>query len=417
MRRENPPDEFESLMRRNVGVYYVYSAIREAHIWVFFVVWVVFLRDVRGLSLAQIGIIDASFWVSMALAEVPTGVVADRIGRKASLLIGALLEIVGLLVFVLSGRFIELLTANVIMGVAFTFHSGAGTALLYESLQAIGDAQTYTTVAGRVRAISQTATIVAGLAGSAIVAVGLIYPFVVGCGLAVLTFLVILLIREPPQEGKETEAIDTETEPHSSYGSIVTGAMRLLRSERVALAVLIYMAVAGAISYLVMLFIQPLVANIVSSSSIVAIAVVTINAGGIGGSLLAGKVMVDERGRLILLLAPVIVGVLMFIVWSGNMLALVLIPCVVTAFLFSLIMPELASLLNRRTPRAIRATVFSIQSVVMTALLAIATPTAGRVVDLLGPSFAFVCIGALAIGYSIYHLRRFSHDYAMGLNT
>ena len=53
-------------------------------------IWVVFLQR-KGLSLSQVGLLEAFAWILTAALEVPTGGIADRWGRRASIAIGTFL--------------------------------------------------------------------------------------------------------------------------------------------------------------------------------------------------------------------------------------------------------------------------------------------------------------------------------------
>ena len=71
--------------------------------WLGEAIWVVYLVETRGLTIGQILLFDAVFFSSLLLSEVPTGVVADRYGRRISMLSGSLLISVGFIVFALAG--------------------------------------------------------------------------------------------------------------------------------------------------------------------------------------------------------------------------------------------------------------------------------------------------------------------------
>ncbi len=72
------------------------------------------------------------------LFEVPTGAVADFLGRKTSLALGALLG--GIAAFLYTSRplLAVFVVAEAVFALAFTFQSGADEALAYDSLKAIG---------------------------------------------------------------------------------------------------------------------------------------------------------------------------------------------------------------------------------------------------------------------------------------
>ena len=72
---------------RNLPKYYLFVLISELQLW--FPIWVAFLILKRELSLTEIAVIDAPFWLLVVFAEVPTGAVADRWERSTSLWLGA----------------------------------------------------------------------------------------------------------------------------------------------------------------------------------------------------------------------------------------------------------------------------------------------------------------------------------------
>ena len=53
----------------------------------------------RGLSLTQITLLDTPFFLLIVLAEVPTGAIADRFGRRSSLMLGSALFAVAVFIF------------------------------------------------------------------------------------------------------------------------------------------------------------------------------------------------------------------------------------------------------------------------------------------------------------------------------
>src|SRR6266566_8491130 len=81
----------------NIPRYFVYTALKGFGFGLFVAIWVIYLQQQRGLSLSQAALIDVTFFVAAALAEIPTGIVADRFGRKTSMTVGATLITVGLL--------------------------------------------------------------------------------------------------------------------------------------------------------------------------------------------------------------------------------------------------------------------------------------------------------------------------------
>src|SRR5216117_2621435 len=75
-----------SAYRGNIWRLFAVQALLMFILWV--PIWVVFLQR-KGLNLTEIGLLEAGAWVLTAVLEVPTGAIADRWGRKASMSIGA----------------------------------------------------------------------------------------------------------------------------------------------------------------------------------------------------------------------------------------------------------------------------------------------------------------------------------------
>ena len=95
-----------------------------------------YLRDERGLSLAQITLLEVPLFLLIVLIEVPTGAIADRFGRKVSLMLASAILALAMFVYGIATSYPLILVSNLAWGLAFTFRSGADTALLYDSLQA-----------------------------------------------------------------------------------------------------------------------------------------------------------------------------------------------------------------------------------------------------------------------------------------
>src|SRR3954452_25264671 len=73
----------------NIPKFYLYTILKGLNFGLLTATWVIYLQRQHGLNMTQVTLVDVSFWLASTLGEVPTGVVADSYGRKASLAIGA----------------------------------------------------------------------------------------------------------------------------------------------------------------------------------------------------------------------------------------------------------------------------------------------------------------------------------------
>ncbi len=128
----------------------------------------IFLLD-AGLSNLEAFAANAFFTAGMVLFEVPTGIVADTIGRRVSYLLGTLTLTASTFLYVLLWQIEAPLwqwaVASMLLGLGFTFFSGAVEAWLVDALTATGFTGELETVFGRGQIVSGAAMLTGSVAG------------------------------------------------------------------------------------------------------------------------------------------------------------------------------------------------------------------------------------------------------------
>jgi MFS family permease len=157
-----------------------------------------FWKDQIGMSLTDIMILQAMFGLSVVLFQFPSGYFADRVGYRASLLVGGALLMVGWLVYTRGASFWAIAVAETVLGAASAFMSGADRALLWVSLETAGRRGQYTRWDGAARAVSQTAEAMSAAAGGWLYAMGPRWPFWLQVPSAALAFVIAAMLRETP---------------------------------------------------------------------------------------------------------------------------------------------------------------------------------------------------------------------------
>ena len=94
------------------------------------------MTDVRGLTATQYGLMQLVYYWVVMLAEVPSGVFADRFGRRTTLALGAAVNGIGCWVFAISHDLTTFAIGEVLFALGTAAISGADSALLYDSLAA-----------------------------------------------------------------------------------------------------------------------------------------------------------------------------------------------------------------------------------------------------------------------------------------
>jgi MFS family permease len=130
---------------RNVPVYIVTEILASL---IFHVpVWVAF--ELQYISLGQLAVIEAIMQGAQLLSELPTGAIADLLGKKISVIIGRGIGIVGLVLYASSHTFMGFVIYAIIAGFGDSFVSGAKDALMYDSLKESGKESEYAKLSAR----------------------------------------------------------------------------------------------------------------------------------------------------------------------------------------------------------------------------------------------------------------------------
>ena len=103
--------------------------------WLSSVVTFFYLK--RDLNYAEILTLSAVLSLTVLLFEIPTGIIADKYGRKISLVFSSIFFMFSMSIYLLAHNFWLFGLAFVLLGIGITFGSGATEALIYDSLKKV----------------------------------------------------------------------------------------------------------------------------------------------------------------------------------------------------------------------------------------------------------------------------------------
>ena len=183
-----------------------------------------FLLD-AGLSNAEAFAANAFFAVGQVIFEVPTGVVADTRGRRFSFILGAATLLVSTLLYLwmwqIEAPFVGWALASALLGLGFTFFSGATEAWLVDALTATGYRGDLETVFGRAQVVGGGAMLVGSVAGGVIAQLtDLGVPYIVRASLLGVTVVVAWLFMRDIGFTPERDA-----SPIRAVRTVVAGAV------------------------------------------------------------------------------------------------------------------------------------------------------------------------------------------------
>lgn len=313
----------------------------------------------RGMTIQMVVYAEIIYALTIVLLEVPTGMMADRWGRKRMMVASALLGCSEFVILLFATEFWHFAVVVFLAGIGRSASSGSENALLYDTLQLQGKASSFEKQLGRLNACDLAAAILAALSGSWLAArFDLELNYWLSFGSALIALMLSMLLVEPKAaEGGEGAAAGDKI-PFKRY---VTESLRFFRQNPdVRLVVLSGMVTGTAMVYLYefwQLYANRLEVPVVFFGAL-STAIMLLQ---LPGSLLA-HALAERIGRRTLLIGITAVFVIGFAYAAISRdvagMAAMLVVC-----LFSGVMePVVSGYLHHRTGSATRATIDSFQS-------------------------------------------------------
>jgi MFS family permease len=352
-----------------------------------------FLLD-AGLSNAGAFAANAFFTAGMVMFEVPTGVLADTWGRRSSYLLGAATLLVTTLVYLAMWRIQAPLwgwaVASILVGLGFTFFSGATEAWLVDALTATGAKDQLEAVLARGQVVDGAAMLTGSVVGGFVAqATNLGVPYIIRSALLGLTLIAaFLLMRDigfTPSRGK-----GPVRELRRVLGASLDAGWRNPPVRWLMLSGLL----SGGVGMFAFYAMQPYLLELYGDPR--AFGVAGVAAAVIAGTemlagLVAPRVRNGFRRRTHALIVTSLVAVAALSLlgltpsfWSA------IVMLVLWGLAFSVTVPFRQAYLNGIIPAQQRATVLSFDNLMSSAGGMLAQPMLGRVADVRGYAASYV---------------------------
>jgi MFS family permease len=337
-----------------------------------------------GFTTEQAFRLKALYSVAIVLFEIPSGYLADVLGRKTTLVAGAILGTLGFVIYATTASFAWFVVAELTLGVGQSLVSGADSAMLYDSLKAQKRQNQYTRFEGINTSVGNFAEALGAILGGALAEFSLRVPFI---GQSFIAFMAI-------------PAALTLVEPERLQKRIKTGFGDVLKIVHYALVVnrdlrwgLVYSSLIGTAT-LTMAWVYQLALHDFGFSEFY------IGATATGLNLLVGlvtlmawKIERDLPPRMLIpLITIVITGGFVAGGLAGGWVPFILVLVVFYAAR-GIATPVLKNIVNVMAPSDIRATILSIRSLIIRAIFAIVAPFFGWTADLLTLGQALIITG------------------------
>ncbi|MFX0116075.1 MAG: MFS transporter [Candidatus Hodarchaeota archaeon] len=379
-------------LNRIVNQYYLFTFIRGLAF--FMPIWALYLYS-HGFDIFMITAMDVAFWLSMALAEIPTGTIADKVSRKVSILFGIFLVSVGITVFGLANNLWIVLCAYVIWAIGITFWSGADQAFLYDTLKSYGKEGDFQRIYGQVIFFSGLAMALSSAIGGILAIYDLRLPILLTAGTTLAAGALMLLIPEkrPP---------DSLTQDR--YSQHVVDTVRLVARNPTVLLIFAFAVIFTAVGIIEAVFRQiyleaDLGIEVFFIGLIYSILILLSSLGGKVSFRLSD--LVGEK--LFLWLQAVVIALVLFSL-SLAIPWLSITSILIYAFLRSTFNPFSTRIVNEEIPSEKRATVFSLLGVLITSTILFAELAAGYLANTTSIAYTYFIIMGIFLGVSFVPL-------------
>ena len=357
----------------------------------------IFLLE-AGLSNFEAFAANAFFTLGQVIFEVPTGIIADNWGRRTSYLLGAFTLATStalyLLLWHIKAPFWPWAFSSMLLGLGFTFFSGAVEAWLVDALKYTGYKGQLEGVFAKGQIITGIAMLTGSVAGGFIAQMtNLGVPYILRSAILIINFvLAFILMKDLGFMPKRTKNLVADVK--MTFASSIEHGLRNKYVKWVMLAapftygVMFYFFYALQ-PYLLELYGDP------NAYGIAGIAAAIMAGAQIAGGFAAPHLRKFFKRRTTVLISEVALGALLLIIigWTNNFYAAILIV-ILWGLASAAVIPVRQAFINDLIPSQQRATVLSFDSLMGSSGGIVIQPILGRAADMWSYSTSFMIAGA-----------------------
>ena len=185
---------YNAQLKKNINKNYIYTLFQNIDLTRG--IWMIYLAG-KGMSLTQLGLLETVFHITSFFMEVPTGAIADIFGRRISRILGRVLSLISVIILLTADNFLWFAISFVFTALSYNLESGAGDALIYDSLKEIGEEDKYMKISGNKEVFYQVAGVISFLAGGYLAARSYGTAFALTIGFGTIAILQSFGFKEP----------------------------------------------------------------------------------------------------------------------------------------------------------------------------------------------------------------------------
>lgn len=378
---------------KNIRLEYLYVSLGSMNLT--HGLWMIYLAS-RGFSLLELGFLEGIYHVASFLMEVPTGAVADLWGRKYSRVCGRIMTVCAFAMMFLGRSFLVQALAFTCTALGNNLESGAGDALVYDSLLLDGKEHRYMHVAGRRELVYQVTAIIGFALGGYLALRSYAAVFLLSMLFAGSAAVCATVFKEPrirriqgPKEFPILRKIGSSMRSQF-IDSIVIMRKRRRISFFIMFSELLFCLITIQFFYLQNHWISrgwtELSIGLVFSANSLIAGLVALQSAAI-------EQAIGERG--VLTYVPLL---LLLCLWGVAVTSYAPLFFIIYGCVEGILITAVGTYINRLLPSAQRATILSFQSMAFSLFMMVLFPITGAIAEHWSLHVAFIC---MAVAFSV----------------
>lgn len=377
----NNLNNIEKSYRNNIKVDYIYRFLSCFDITS--AIWVLYL-GYKGMSLTQIGILESIFHITGFISEIPTGVMADLIGRKRIIVLGRFTALISAVIMLFSNSFIGFAIGFVLSAWGHNMNSGSEEALVYDSLKELNKEDDYLKINGKLNLIIEIAQGLAVFIGGLLAEKNFDLSYIVAILIGIFALGASLAF-------KETSLI----EKHEKVAFIghFKECADTLRQNKQLIKILIFFPSIFTFSAIAYFYGQQYLSDLGFSKSSIAIVFLGQSVFSAVGAIFCEKIENILKDKTSILISVLIgVSIVLFGITKGFVCILVFWSL---GLFTSILQPISSNKINNLVESKQRATIISIDSMFFSLAMIMLFPFSGYIAEKISMEIAFVAVGLI----------------------
>ncbi len=383
-----PDDDNDRILltTRNINGYYAFHLFNNMAFWL--PIYALFFLA-RKLDFSTILFLYAVDTIFQTILEIPSGVIADRIGRRPVLMLGALAQAAGFLMIAFGGGIPVYVVGMALHGTALAFVSGADCAFIYDTLAAAGREDEFKQIEGRAYMYNLFGWGAAGLLGGFVAEKNMAAPFILSAITSFMAFFIIATCIEPPRR-----TIRTSMRQLTSEALVI-----LCRNPRVR-AIIIFSSILFGLLLVGHKFSQPYMQMAgIDLKLFGVIYFVWLMVAAVSSNY--SDRLEKRLGRMVyFFMLPVLAG-LPFLYWGWRQSLFGAAVALTHQFVWGSLRPQMMGLINVEVAASVRATVLSMAGLGSSLVYILAASLLGGVADHQGLPVAMLYLGGALIAAGV----------------